>query len=96
MFKKIKSEDKTNYDHFYLSSKAEIIINERDVDYMFQSFYTTIITTTQKSLGKSSGWIVDSVIDHTITVSKYNPLAGSNYIKLPKELHHLRKGLIND
>ena len=96
MFKKIKSEDKTNHDHFYSSSKAEIIINERDVDYMFQSFYTTIITTTQKSLGKSSGWIVGSVIDHTITVSKYNPLAGSNYIKLPKELHHLRKGLIND
>ena len=51
MFKKIKSEDKTNYDHFYSSSKAEIIINERDIDYMFQSFYTTIITTTQKSLG---------------------------------------------
>ena len=95
MFKKIKCEDKTKYDHFYSSSKAEIIINERDVGYMFQSFYTTIITIIQKSLGKSSGWNVDSVIDPTVTISKYNPLAGSNYIKLPKELHHLRKGLIN-
>ena len=28
-------------------------------------------------------------------ISKYNPLAGSSYIKLPKELDHPRKGLIN-
>ena len=62
---------------------------------MFQSIYTTIITNIQKSLGKGSGWIIDSVIDHTISISKYNPLAGNSYIKLPKELDHPRKGLIN-
>ena len=39
--------------------------------------------------------MIDSVIDHTISISKYNPLAGSSYIKLPKELDHPRKGLIN-
>ena len=49
----------------------------------------------QKSLGKSSGWIIDSVNDHTISISKYNLLAGSSYIKLPEELDHPRKGLIN-
>ena len=49
----------------------------------------------QKSLGKGSGWIVDSVIDYYISISNYNPLAGSGYIKLPKELHHPRKGLIH-
>ena len=58
---------------------------------MSQSIYTTIITNVQKSLAKSSGWITD----HTISISKYNPLASSNYIKLPKELDHPRKGLIN-
>ena len=31
VFKKIKSEDKTKYDNFYSSSKAEIIINESDI-----------------------------------------------------------------
>ena len=35
------------------------------------------------------------VIDHTISISKYKPLAGSSYIKLSKELDHPRKGLIN-
>ena len=49
----------------------------------------------QKYLGNSSGWIVDSVIDNVINISKYKPLAGSSYINLPKELNHPRKGLIN-
>ena len=62
---------------------------------MLQSIYTTVISSTQKSLGKGSGWIIDSVIDHTISISKYNPLGRSSYIKLPTELDHLRKGLIN-
>ena len=62
---------------------------------MFKSVDTTVIPNIQKSLGKGSGWIIDSVIDHTITISNYNPLAGSSYIKLPKELNHPRKGLIS-
>ena len=49
----------------------------------------------QLSLRKGTGWTIDSVTDHTINISKYNPLTGSNYIKLPKALDHPRKGLIN-
>ena len=94
-FKKIESEDKTKYDTFYSHSKAEIIINESDIDDVFQSVYTTLIPNIEKSLGKGSDWIIDSIIDHCISISKYNPLAGSSYIKLPKELDHSRKGLIN-
>ena len=44
VFKKIEKEDKTKYDNFYSSSKAEIIINKSDIDDVFQSVYTTIIT----------------------------------------------------
>ena len=40
-------------------------------------------------------WIIDSAIDHTITILKYNPLGRSSYIKLSKKLDHPRKGLIN-
>ena len=83
LFEKIESEDKTNYDNFYSSSKAEIIVNESDIDDVFESIYSTIISNIEKSLGKGSGWIIDSVIDHTI------------YFKLIWELHHPRKGLIN-
>ena len=69
-------------------------VNKGDIENVFKSVYTTI-ANIHKSLGKGSGWIIDSVIDHTISISKYNPLAGSSYIKLPKELDLQRKGLIN-
>ena len=37
LFKKIESEDKTKYDTFYSSSKAEININKSDIDDVFKS-----------------------------------------------------------
>ena len=95
VFEMIEGEEKTKYENFYSSSKSEIIINESDIDDVFKSICTTIIINAQKSLGKDSGWIIDSVIDHTISISKYNPLGGSSYIKLPKELDHPRKRLVN-
>ena len=95
VFKIIVSEHKTKHDTFYSNSEAEIIISDSDIYDVCQSIYTTIISNIKKSLGKGSDWISDSVIDHTISISKYNPLAGSSYIRLPKELHHPRTGLIN-
>ena len=92
VFKKIENEDKTSYDTFYSSSKAEIIINDSDIDNLFQSVYTPIIAIKQRCSRKGSGWINDSVIDHTISMSKYNPLAGRSYIKFPEELDHPKKG----
>ena len=41
-------------------------------------------------LEKGSGWIIDSVIDHSISISKYNPLAGSSY-KITKRIRPFMK-----
>ena len=68
-----------------MKSKAETIINESDINDVFESIYPAIISNIQNSTGKGSGWIIDSFIDHNVNISKYNPLTGSNYIKLPKE-----------
>ena len=95
VFKKIERKDKTKYDNFCSSLKAGIIIDESDIDDVLKSIYTTIIENIQKYLAKGSRLIIDSVIDHTTSISKYNALAGSSYIKLPKGLDHPRKGLIN-
>ena len=65
------------------------------MDDIFETIYTGIISNKQKSLGKVSGSVIDSVIKHDINISKYNPLAGSSYLKLPKELDHPRKRLIS-
>ena len=47
------------------------------IDDVFQSIYTTVIAIIQKSLAKGSDWIIDSITDHTISISKYNLLAGN-------------------
>ena len=70
--KKIESDDNTKYDTFYSKSKAEIIISESDIYDIFRSIYTRIIPNIHKSLGKSSDWIINSVIEHNISISKYN------------------------
>ena len=43
------------------------------------------------SLGKDSNWINDPFIDHNINISKYNPVAGSIYFKLPRCPARIRK-----
>ena len=70
MLKKIESGDKTKYEIFYSPSKAEKIINESDIDDVFESLYYKFIWNIQKSLGKSSDLIIDSVIEHNINITK--------------------------
>ena len=93
--KKTEGDDETKYDTFSSNSKAETIINESDIDEVFETIYILIKSKIQKSLRKKSGWITDLVIDHNISINRDKPLAGSSYIKLPNELNHPRKGLIN-
>ena len=52
------------------------------------------MSNKQKSSGEGLGWIIDSAIEHDTNNSKNNPLAGSSYIKLWKELDHQRKELL--
>ena len=55
VFQKTGSEHKSKYNNFYSSSKAEIIINESEIDDMYKWIYTSIITNIKKSLGKGPG-----------------------------------------
>ena len=68
-----------------MNSKPEITWNNgSDIDDVFESIYSVIISNIHKSLGRGSGWIIDSVVDYTTNISKCKPLTGSSYIKLPK------------
>ena len=78
-----------------MNSRAETVISKSDNDDVFESVYSAIISNIQKNQGKDSSWIIDSVIDYSINISKYNPVAGTSYTKLPKELNHPQKDLIN-
>ena len=54
-FKKIPSDDKTLHSSFYLNSIAKKIINESDINDVFKSIYTTIISNIQKYVVPGSG-----------------------------------------
>ena len=69
--KKIESEDKTKYDTFYSNSKVEKIMNKSSTGDVFEPIYTAGTSNIKKSLGKNSGWIIDLVMDHTISISIY-------------------------
>ena len=48
---------------FYLKSKREIIIHDTDIDSIFQSIYSTIMTKIRKYQAEDLGWTFDSVIE---------------------------------
>ena len=74
--KKIESDGKTKYDTLYSNSIAEAVIHESEIYDAIESIYTTAISN-----------VTDLVIDD-INISKNNPVVGSSYAKLPKELDH--------
>ena len=41
--KKIESKDKTKYDTLHSNSKAEVIINKSDINYVFELIYALVI-----------------------------------------------------
>ena len=46
-------------------------------------------------ISHGSGWIAEKIYSQYLNISFYLPLSGSTYIKLPDELKHPMKGLIN-
>ena len=55
VFKKTESEDKTKHKTFYSNSKAEIILNEIEIDDVFKLIYTTFKSNIENFLGKCKG-----------------------------------------
>ena len=45
VLKTTESDDETKYDAFYSNSKAQIIIDKSDIDDVFKSIYSAIVST---------------------------------------------------
>ena len=79
---------------FCLNSKVGTVINKSDIDNAFESIYNTILLNKHKSLGKGSGWMIDSGIYHTINISKYIPFSWWQLHQITKRITS-KKGLID-
>ena len=56
------NEDDAKHSIFYLDSKAETVILGTDIDRVFESIYSTIMTKIWKCQAEGLGWTIDSVI----------------------------------
>ena len=48
------------------------------------------MTKIEKHQGENSGWTIDLMIKQNINISKFKSRSSSSYIKLSKELYHLK------
>ena len=62
---------------------------------MLDECFNEIIYRLENWISHGSGWIVEEIINQYLNFSTYLPLSVSAYIKLPDELNHPMKGLIN-
>ena len=72
--------------------KLKSIIND---DYKLDQAFQEIIYRVHNWISHGSVWIVEEIYSQYLNISSYLPLSGSTYIKLPNELQHPMKGLIN-
>ena len=81
--------NETKYNTFCSSSKAEAVVSEGDIDYIFGSIYRTNISNIQENLEKGLGWIIDLV---TVNVSKYKLLSDRRFF-FTEKITPSKKGL---
>ena len=92
LLSKVKNNSETEYYPVSFNSLTKTVINEdHKLDHEFQE----IIYRLDNWISHGSGWIVEEVYSQFLNVSSHLPLSGSTYIKLPNELKHSMKGLIN-
>ena len=94
-FYKRKGVNLYEYKTAYFQSKPQILINNISINESYDIAKDQILTFIVQWISQGSGWIIHSVDNLYINIVKYEPLKGSSYIELPKELRNSSKGLIN-
>ena len=82
----------TEYSPVYFNYLSKTVIN---FDYKLGQSFQEIIYRLDSWISNGSGWIVEEIYSQYLNISSYLPLSGSIYIKLPIELRHPVKGIIN-
>ena len=81
----MKNGGEVEYSPVYFNSLTKTVINNKfKLDQSFQE----VIYRLENWISHGSGWIVEEIISQYLNLR-------STYIKLPKELNHPMKGLIN-
>ena len=79
----------------FFNGKVQKILNETEIAESLKITQNQITNKIQQWISEGSAWLIQSVNSHFINLVKYQPLRGSSYIPLPKELQNSAKGIIN-
>ena len=90
-----QTKDRITQKTAYFNSKAQEITNNVMVVESLKLSKDQILNIIAQWISEGSGWTIESVDNHFLNIVEYTPLNGSSYIKLPSELNHHKKGLIN-
>ena len=83
------------YKTAFFNGKAKTITKPNDIEPELSMSRQEILNVIDKWVSEGSGWVIDLIDSHSISVTLYKPLNGSSYIELPTELRNPKKGLIN-
>ena len=92
MLKKHKLNEETEFTPVYFNSVTKLIISNK---FKLGKSFQEILYRIDAWINNGSGWIIESIESQYINISTCKPLLRSSYIKLPTQLDHPRKGLIN-
>ena len=80
------SDDKNIIRNVFFNSSTDLIINKTDIKLSLQASQQQILNKIAQWISEGSGWTIQSIENHYINIVNYDPLKGSSYITLPKEL----------
>ena len=94
LFQREDSNGNIILNNFTFREKAQTITNGSEISNAIHSANQDINKRIDQFTNQGSGWAIDKVTRHFMSVNKYSPLAARSYIKLPDDITN-RKATIN-
>ena len=92
LLSKVKNSKEIEYSPVYFNSLTKTVIGDK---FKLDQCFNEIIYRVDNWISHGSGWVVEEILSQHLNLCSYLTLSGSTYIKLPAELNHPMKGLIN-
>ena len=92
LLSEVKISGSIEYSPVFFNSLTKTVIGDK---FLLDQCFNEIIFRLANWISHGSGWVVEEIISQYLNLSSYLPFSGSTYNKLPKELNHPLKELIN-
>ena len=92
LLKKYKLNEEIEFAPVFFNSVTKLVISNK---FKSGKSFQEVLYRIDARINNGPGWIIESTESQYNNISTYKSLLGSSYIKLPTELDHPRKRLIN-